>query len=316
MDDLVKAIAYTKKKKEFQIKKSLDSHFEEPLEDLEGYLKDKKHRSSVGLNFERLASFYLWQFLDNYIQTKKLNFNLISKNTSLTVEANNWHYALGSTSPTYHSAVLFQYSTMHLGQLMYLGWVDQAKAYGNFLIKMLYSKHYTGGNAWAKHPWFILMLFCKWQDIVLDKSKLHYPEDMGVYQAAMDDWDTADINILANLINQLCDFHIKQSDEDVTMDEYGGEDGPEFSSSDYFIFPVEILTWLAIRKQLGLPAYEAKHDLMRLEINQLPDAIIPFEEDELVLKCKAKLVNDNPGLTFGLDVIPPAKKGNNWSLLD
>jgi hypothetical protein len=214
MDNLEKAISYTIKKKTHQLKK-VDFFLEEPLEDLDGYLKDKKHRSSVGLNFERLASFYLWQFLDNYIQTKELNFVLISKNTNLTLEANNWHYALGSTSPTYHSAVLFQYSTMHLGQLLYLDWVDQAKAYGNFLIKMLYSKHYTGGNAKAKHPWFILTLFCKWQDIDLDKGKLHYPEDMSIYQAAIDGWNTADANLLDNLINQLCDFHIKQSDEDV-----------------------------------------------------------------------------------------------------
>jgi hypothetical protein len=48
----------------------------------------------------------------------------------------------------------------------------------------------------------------------------------------------------------------------------------------------------------------------------LPNTIIPLEEDELVLKCKAKLINDNPGLTFGLDIIPPAKGNNNWSLLD
>ena len=315
MENLEKAIAYTKKKKEFQIRNSLDSHFEEPLKELQGYLDNKEYDSSVGLNFDYLTSWFLWKFINNYIKEKELRFEALAQSANYAIEANNWRYTLGKIAPTYHSAVLFQYSTMHLGQLLYLGWGDQAKAYGNFLIKMLYSKHYTGGNACAKHPWFILMLFCKWQDIVLDKSKLHYPEDMGVYQAAMDDWDTSDINLLTNLINQLCDFHIKQSDEDVTMDEYGGEDGPEFFSSDYFIFPVEILTWLAIRKQLALPAYEAKHDLMRLEINQLPDAIIPFEEDELVLKCKAKLVNDNPGLTFGLDVIPPAK-GNNWSLLD
>lgn len=314
MESLESVIKYTEKKKKFQLRDN-DAKLKDRKNALIEYINNQKDDSSVGLNFERLSNQYLWQFISNYLQNKELNYDSLAKSTNLALEANNWDYTLGTISPTYDSAILFNYSAMHLGQLLYLGWGDQAKAYGNFLIKMLYSKHYTGGNAWAKHPWFILMLFCKWQDIVLDKSKLHYPEDMGVYQAAMDDWDTADINLLTNLINQLCDFHIKQSDEDVTMDEYGGEDGPEFSSSDYFIFPVEILTWLAIRKQLALPAYEAKHDLMRLEINQLPDAIIPFEEDELVLKCKAKLVNDNPGLTFGLDVIPPAK-GNNWSLLD
>lgn len=314
MENLERAIKYTKKKKKFQVRDN-EEELLERQNALSEYLNDKKPRSSVGLNFERLSNSHLWQFLNDYLQLNELNFNSLSISTIYAIEANNWHYALGSTSQTYHSAILFNYSGMHLGQLLYLGWIDQAKAYGNFLIKMLYSKHYTGGNAWAKHPWFIITLFCKWQNIVLDKSKLHYPEDMGVYQDAIDDWDTADTNLLDNLINQLCDFHIKQSDEDVSMDEYGGENGPEFSSSDYFIFPVEILTWLVIRKQLGLAAYESKHDLMRLEINQLPNTIIPLEEDELVLKCKAKLINDNPGLTFGLDIIPPAK-GNNWSLLD
>ncbi|MCX2429256.1 hypothetical protein [Pedobacter sp. GR22-10] len=315
METLEAALKYTEKKKKFQLRDN-DIKLQDRKNALIEYINNQKDDSSVGLNFERLSNQYIWQFINNYVNTKNVDHDVLLLSTYYAIEANNWEYSLGMIAPTYDFAILFNYSTMHLGQLLYLGWIDQSKAYGNFLIKMLYSKHYTGGNAWAKHPWLIITLFCKWQNIVLDKSKLHYPEDMGVYQDAIDNWDTADTNLLDNLINQLCDFHIKNSDEDVSMDEFGGENGPEFSSSDYFIFPVEILTWLAIRKQLGLPAYTPKHELMRLEINQLSDTIIPFEENELVLKCKAKLANDNPGLTFELDIIPPAKGNNNWSLLE
>ncbi|QNK64795.1 hypothetical protein H7F33_10085 [Pedobacter sp. PAMC26386] len=318
MESLEKAVAYTKKKKSFQIKNSSDSHFDEPLNELHGYLNNQEDDSSVGLNFGYLASWYMWQFVDGYVQRKYLNYDLLVKSTYYSIETNNWDYTLGIIYPTYKSSTQFQYSVMHLGQLLYLGCTDQAKEYGNLLIKMLQGKQYQGGTESPTYPWFIMELFCKWQGVDLgDRQLLSYPKDMGEYTKALTHWNTTDTALLSTIINELCDFHIQQSNEDVTTDEYGNEFSPEFSRSDYFVFPVEILTLLAIRRDLKLPVYHPEHELMRLEINQLPDKMILLQEDELVLQCKAKLKADNPGLIFGLTIIPPPKgNSNRWSILD
>ena len=59
----------------------------------------------------------------------------------------------------------------------------------------------------------MLEIFCKWQKIELDYSKLNYPKDMGVYIEALKCWDTTDTTLLAKIINDLTDFHIAESDE-------------------------------------------------------------------------------------------------------
>ncbi len=301
MIDLQESIKYTTQKKEHQLKKLEESHFKKATEILQSYLDEKKSDALVGSRLEKLSSWQLWLCLNKFIHKKKAEYSSLSKATFYALEANNWEYSIGILSPTYDEGVLFKNATMHLGQMLYLGWVSKAKLYGNLLINMLYGKQYKGGGTTYKYPWFIIDLFCFWQNIKLDASKLRRPENLGVYDEALANWNTTDVQILSTIINKLTDFHIKNSDEYVVTDEYGNEQGAEFSTSDYFIFPVEILAWLAIRKNVGLPVYTpSNNELMEMQINKVPNEIIPYPEDELVQKCKAKLIQDNPGLQFAM----------------
>lgn len=299
MKSFIEAVEYTRQKKTHQTQKLKKSHFEEPNEELKSYIEEKAHLSFVGSNFNYLANWNFWHFIHLFIKDNKVEYSYLSAATGLALEANNWDFALGKISDTYKNAIPFDKSTMHLGQMLYMGWFDKAQKYGNLVLKMLYGKQYNGWIEKPLYPWFMIELFCRWQKITLDKRKLKWPDHLDIYGEALAEWDTADDQRLKDIVYKLSSFHIAQSDENVATDEYGNEFSPEFTSADYFIFPVEILAWLAIRKEMGLPNYTPNHnELMQLEINRLPEQNIPYPQDELVERCKAKLLADNKGLNF------------------
>ncbi|MDY0907085.1 hypothetical protein [Pedobacter sp. CFBP9032] len=300
MKSLIEATEYTKKKKKHQLIKLKKSHLEEPFEDLKLYLEGEKHLTTVSSNFNYLADWNLWHFISDFINEHKITNKYLSLSTYWAMQSSNWDLALGQISNSYKSAIPFDRSIMHLGQLLYLGWCNEAEKYGNLLLKMLYGKQYNGWIAKPLYAWFVIELFCKWQKIELDKTKLKHPDHLGIYEEALANWDTTDQQKLNDIVDKLSIFHIAQCDEDVATDEDGNEFSPEFTSSDYFIFPVEILAWLAIRKVLGLPTYNGLDELMKLKINQLPSMTIEIPQQDLVSQCKHKLIEDNPHLALDL----------------
>ncbi|WP_395344250.1 hypothetical protein PN836_005575 [Ningiella sp. W23] len=302
MQTLEDSIAYTKRKKHFQLYGSDVDLLNKRITDLSRYLKGEETLGSVALNLDRLSTYYHWSFIELSVNTNTIEMSTLAKASYIAFETNNWYEFLGKKVAKYSSAVSFNTAVKHLGQLLYLGQYDKAKQYGNLLMKMLYGKQYDGGLVYPTHPWFMLELFCRWQGKALDKKGTRYPENLGVYQTALDNWDTGDTQLLSDIVDSLTEFHIAQSDEDVTTDEYGNEFSPEFTSSNYFIFPIEILMWLAIRKHLGLPDYIASpsNELMSMPINQLPDTPVEWVKDDLVNQCKAKLKADNPDIEFAL----------------
>lgn len=305
MKSIEESITYTTDKKSYQLSKLLISHYQEPLGDLGRYLINDKKRGSVALNLGYLSTWYHWQFIYNFTHSHQISYNSLALSTYYALECNNWEYFLGKAVETYCDATALPDSMNHLAQMLYLGWEDKAILYGNFLVKMLYGKQYDGWVKIPVHPWFMLELFCRWQKIELNRRKLHYPDSLGIYENALSNWDTQDTGLLSIIIDKLSAFHIHQSDEYEHPEPDGGNcDGyhMEFSYSNYFIFPAEILFWLAIRRRLGLPGYQAsaQNDLMNLEINQLPSSAFPYPRNDLVEQCKRKLMEDNSGVTFEL----------------
>lgn len=296
MQTLRDSINYTLNKKKEQL--ADQEFYDEQIEELEDYLEDTEERSTVGLDLGFLSSWYNWKFNNSFISTKIVDYESISLSLIHGYESNLWGFSVGLLSEKFITSCRFVDSTEHLAQLMYLGWNDMAVSYGHLIIQMLYGKHYKGGVDYPVHQWFIIELFCKWQNIELDKSKLNYPQDLGVYEEALAHWDSNDTQKISTIVGTLSNFHIKQSDEYVTTDEFGNEGSPDFSNSDYFIFPIEILMWLAVRRNLKLPDYTptADNELMQLEINKLPTINIPIPKIELIEKCKEKLKRDNPNV--------------------
>ena len=132
--------------------------------------------------------------------------SLLAKSTLLGIEANNWYFFLGRTTKNTIGQYFSTMPSSHLAQSLLLGWDSLAVRYGHLLIEMLYGKQYQGGHSAYKHPWFMLELFCKWQGIELDYSRLNYPKDMNVYAKALQNWDTNDEIVLSNLVNDLAEF--------------------------------------------------------------------------------------------------------------
>ena len=307
MKTFLESKEYTKKKKAHQTGRLEYSFVTESVDALEEYLiTGNKIAGSTKNEIDSLGTWNHWNFINNYVAINELEYALLVKATYYHIECNNWAFFLGKWREHVDFATSFTKSIKHLGQLLYLRQTERAIQYGKLLLKMLYGKQYKGWHVFPKHPWFMMELFCKWQNIELDYDKLNYPDSLGVYENTLQHWDTTDTELLSALIDKLSDFHIKQSSEyeqETEKDENGDGYDLEFTSADYFIFPIEILIWLAIRREMGLPEYEPspKNELMQLEINRLPEKVVPWPTDELVEKCKAKLKADNPEIDFELD---------------
>lgn len=93
---------------------------------------------------------------------------------------------------------------------------------------MLPNKYYDGGTINPLYSWFILNIFCKWQNIELKKEGLNMPENLGIYQEALDNLYSTDRDLIDQIIADLTAYHIQNSDEDVITDEYGNEESSEF----------------------------------------------------------------------------------------
>lgn len=283
---------YTKKKKQFQIER-LKSHYNDSQKDIEAFLKAQKGRSAVGLKFYRISNWNHWNFIDTYLKTQQISQEYLKESTIYAIEANNWDFFIGKEVDNYAEAIPFEKAIKHLAQAFLLGWDKLALQYANLLLKMLYGKQYKGGHPAYLHPWFMLEIFCKWQKITLNYDQLNAPKDMRVYNEALANWDTQDKDLLQKMVQKLVDFHIAQSDED----EYENQT-PDFPSSDYFIYPIEILFWMNIRSRLNLIDYESDNDLMRLPINDYHMQYTDVPAIDLIEKAKQKLIQDYPNIGF------------------
>ena len=294
MENLEQLVQYVLEKKKYQLEK-LTHLYSTATEDINSYIRGTKSRGVIGLKLERISNWQHWQFIYYFLKENKLDYNLLALSTSNMLESVSWDYALGKEVLQYSESVSFQDAIKHLAQALLLGWDSLAINYGNLLLNMLYGKQYRGWHPAYKHPWFMLEIFCRWQGIKLDYSRLNFPEDMEVYSQVLQHWDTNDNVLLCKLVNEMVDFHISESDEDEHEDYV-----PDFPSSDYFIYPIEILLWLNIRERMGRKEYFADNDLLKMPINNWHTQQVAIPVIELVEHAKIKLQSEYPDTRFEL----------------
>ncbi len=294
MNDIEKIIIYTAKKKKDQLQNE-KVFFIEPEKEIEAFCEDEEDDSVIGMNFDLLSSWYFYQYVDQFLTESRLSGENIKISTMYALESNNVDFFLGKEYVSYDEAIPFHKSIKHMAQALLLGWDDLGINYGNLLLRMLYGKQYQGWHPAYLHPWFMLEIFCKWQKIELDYSQLNYPEEMGIYGSVLKSWDTEDVGLLSQLVDNLCEYHIAESDEDEYEDRT-----PDFPSSDYFLYAIEILLWLNIRERMGLPGYTPGNELMKLPINNWHTQKTSVPHIALIEKVKEKLLGDYPGIDFEL----------------
>lgn len=296
MNTLAESIRYTEEKKKYQLENLKESHFSRPEEIYNDFLNGKLlTKSTVALNIEYQSNWHLWKYLSNSLYQKKVNYDLLAISTKYAYLSNFMRYLIGIKAPKYNSHVLLRSATMHLVQMLFLGWEKEAIKYGNVLLTMLTDKYYKGGTKRPLYMWFIIKLFCRWQNIELDENKLKMQNNLGIYTTALNNLSSTDTDLINKIINDMAEYHIHNSDEYVKTDEYGNEQGAEFSSANYFIFPVEILMFLLVRRKLGLPEYDYnKNELMSLQINRIPASKIDYPSNDKVDEIFSKLYKENP----------------------
>ncbi|WP_123774169.1 hypothetical protein [[Flexibacter] sp. ATCC 35103] len=144
--------------------------------------------------------------------------------------------------------------------------------------KGLNTNFINGGVNFKPATWFIIEIANKGYNNTIDYSQYNYPENMGVYQEALKNWNTNDLNLLDNIVSKLCDYHLSQAS-------YGDDENSieiQFGQDNWFVYAFEILTWLSIREMVGLQNPEKfSHPLMDLELNKLTNESDSFPKNEL-----------------------------------
>ena len=290
MNTLTDLIKHTQEKKRYQLRELEKSHYLRPYEIFNDFINNKlSTKSTVALYMEYLSSWYLWKYINDFIENDKVDYSLLAQSTCWGYHGNLLNYLIGQLAPKYDSCVLLRTAVMHLAQMMMLGWDELSIRYGKMIIDMLNGKYYKGGQPKPIYVWFIIELFCKWQKITLDKSVLNMPDSLQIYEMALQYLDSSDVDIIQKIVNDLAAFHIQNSDEYVKTDKYGNESSAEFVSSDYFIFPMEISMFLSVRKRLCIPENNSNNELISLSINHFPSDSIKFPVENIATTIFKKM---------------------------
>ncbi len=261
------------------------------LEKINQKLLEIKVPRSILVGFESLNNWYSNNFVYDLLENEQTNFKteatangyqiIILYETFLPQFPNN------PQSPAFEKIAFF------LANCVSEKWYAETDNLIKIINKGLNTRFLEGGKDYRHAAWFIIEMVNKGLNISIDYSKYNYPKNMGVYKGSLENWNTADLILMNNIVTKLCDYHLEQAF-------YGNEDQEDtmeiqFDNSSQFVYTYEILTWLSIREKIGLKNPEKfTHPLMGLVLNKLPTVVTPRPVDELFEKVLAKVKVQNP----------------------
>lgn len=163
--------------------------------------------------------------------------------------------------PNRHGLMLFllDYAGYYMGQSMVCGWEKEYRQMGEWIIASINygdQKDEEGREVYSivsrgiddSIPgWFLLDLYCKAYDRSYSMEHADYPENLYVYEEVLKNWNTTDEIETEKLVYMMCEYHLEMTTEAKNDAEYFS-----FDDSLYWLFPVEILTWLRVRERKGL----------------------------------------------------------------
>lgn len=259
-----------------------DFHFKEPSNQIEIILAELKVQKSVIVDLKALNNWYGNKFIyralsENDLSTKPVFF------------ASSYYIAViadlfASGYPGNPPKIQFADMVMFLANCLQAKWYDKSYEVIDIINKGLSTKFLNGGLHFAKAAWFVVAIANKAFNKAEDYTNHKYPGTLGIYQQALDKWNTTDLHELDRIVTEMCEYHLSQADfnEETTL---------EFSFVKEFVFTYEILAWLSVREKIGLRNPESfTHPLMQLPINKLPVQPIPFNNiksfDEILKRLK------------------------------
>jgi hypothetical protein len=254
------------------------------IDKVEAKLKETRIPKSIINGFDSLNNWYSNNFV----------YDMLTQGTSKhTVElcANGYHILTlfdilvdKYSNPT---GLLFDKVAYWLANCVIVKWYDKSKILIDITNKGLTTNFLKGGLDFKLSSWFILHVLCKGFGKFIDYRKYNYPVNMGIYQKSLDNWNTNDLQLLNNIVSEMCDFHL----ENATYGDGENTADIQFGHSEWFVHAFEILSWLSIREMNGIKNPDKfSHPLMGLALNQLPEKKLPFPDNELFERVMQKLI--------------------------
>ncbi len=260
------------------------------ISEIKQMLEEEKIRKSIVNQFEYLDIWYSNNFVYEMLTTHTPSYrNEMSANGYQTIFISN---ILSEKYPNNPPKISFDQISWWLANCIIQEWYKESETLINIINKGLSSKFLKGGLDFKMAAWFIIKMVNQGFEISIDYTQFNYPEDMGVYQVALNNWNTTDLNLIDSIVSQLCDYHLSQASYGDISDDAGYNDPMflQFSTTEWFVYAFEILTWLRIREKTGLSNPEKfTHPLMCLPLNRLDVENMSFPENELFEKIVRKL---------------------------
>lgn len=267
-----------------------EEDYQKRIEEINEELKSEKLKKSIRLQFEYLDNWYSNNFVYELLTANHTNYKVDAC-------ANGYHNLvisdkLADIYPNNPPKLAFDKATYWIANCLSQKWYKESEILIEIINKGLDTKFLDGGWDIKIASWFILEIANNGFQKYIDLSVYNYPEDMGVYQKALNNWNTEDLALLDNIVSSLCDFHLNEASHGDLSDNAGKRDPMflQFSSTKWFVYTFEILAWLSIREKTGLRNPEKfSHPLMNIELNKLAKENSSMPENELFEEVMSKL---------------------------
>ncbi len=270
-----------------------ENYLEIRIKGINEELSESKIMPSVIVEFKLLDHLYSNTFIYEYL-TKNISrykAKAATNGYNIIILAKE----IGKVYPN-PSHLMFDDAVYWFANCLTMKWYDKSKTLLDILNEGFSTPMLKRGIDVKIASWFIIEIANRGYDIAHDLTQYNYPESLGVYQRALDHWDTQDLRLLDEIVTELCEFHLSQASYGDESEDAGFNDPffLQFSDAKYFVYVFEILSWLSIREMKGLAnPQDFTHPLMQLELNKLPQTVSPATSDELFDKVIQKLRTQN-----------------------
>ncbi len=269
---------------------SIQDHTTYGINKIESKLTESKIPKSTLNAFEALDNWYSNNFVYDLLTKEESDFRV-------DLTSNGYHHIviadkLAHQYPNNPPSLKFDKIAYSLANCIIQQWYDEARELLRIINEGLNSKLLSGGLDYKMTSWFILEVANIGFEMPETFGKRNYPEDMIVYQRALDHWNTDDLALIDEIVTDLCDFHLEEASYGNLSDSAGKKDPMflQFSSAKWFVYAFEVLSWLSVRKMKNLQNPDKfSHPLMQIALNQLPTNPNPRPENELFNRVLQKL---------------------------
>lgn len=178
----------------------------ENIKKIEEELTFEKIRKSIRLPFEYLDNWYS----NNFVYELLINDSTDYKTLAVANEYYNIIIAdkLSQLYCNNPPSLLFDKVAYWLANCLAQKRYKESETILKIVNKGLSSMLLKGGLDFKPSAWFITEIANKGYGIDINYEEFNYPEYMGVYQEALDNWHTNDFNLLDNIVSKLCDYHL------------------------------------------------------------------------------------------------------------